>query len=66
MTAAKLKAMYKKYPNKWVALDAKSGKVMGAGTTPKIAYNQSQRKGVKDPVLTRIPKEYGFYVLHTI
>lgn len=66
MTIAKMKLMSKKYPNLWVALDGKSGNVAGAGKTPKVAFAQSQKKGVKDPVLTKIPKEYGFYVLSTI
>jgi len=56
----------KKYRDKWVALESKSGKVVAAGKTAKIAYEQSQKKGVKEPVLTRIPKNYGSaYILIT-
>lgn len=53
-----------KYRNKWVALDDKTGKVVGADKSAKIAYEQAQKKGVKIPILTRVPKNYGAtYVL---
>jgi len=56
----------RKYRDKWVALESKSGKVVAAGMTAKIAYEQSQKKGIKEPVLTRIPKNYGSaYILNT-
>jgi len=58
--------IYKKYANKWVAIDDKTGKVAGAGTTLKLAYQRAQMRGIKDPVVTKIPKNPGFYVLHTI
>lgn len=48
-----------KYRDKWVALESKSGKVVGVGKTAIVAYEQSQKKGIKEPVLTRIPKNYG-------
>lgn len=48
-----------KYKDKWVALELKSGKVVGVGKTAVVAYAQSQKNGVKEPVLTRIPKNYG-------
>ncbi len=57
----------KKYKNKWVALESKSGKVVGVGKTAVVAYAQSQKKGIKEPVLTRIPKNYGAtYILDAI
>lgn len=58
--------MAKKYRDKWVALESKSGKVVGVGTTAKLAYQKSQAQGVKEPILTRIPKCYGSaYILIT-
>lgn len=54
------------YRDKWVALESKSGKVVGVGATAKIAYEESQKNGVSEPVLTRIPKNYGSaYILNT-
>lgn len=48
-----------KYRDRWVALESKSGKVVGVGKTATLAFEQSQKKGVKVPVLTRVPKNYG-------
>lgn len=54
-----IKLMNAKYRDKWVALESKSGKIVGVGKTAKLAYEKSQKSGVKEPVLTRIPKNYG-------
>lgn len=51
--------MYKKYPNKWVAVESKSGKVVGASKSAKVAYEQSQKQGIKVPLMMRIPKDNG-------
>jgi len=66
MTASKLQLLSKKYPNKWVAIQEKTGKVISVGISPKEVFEQSQKKGVKDPLVTKIPKEYGSYVLSQI
>ena len=56
--------MYKKYPNQWVAVESKSGKVVGASKSAKVAYEQSQKQGIKIPLMMKIPKVYGgTYVL---
>jgi hypothetical protein len=56
--------MAKKYRDKWVALESKSGKIVGVGNTAKSAFEKSQKSGIKEPILTRIPKNYGAaYVL---
>lgn len=55
----------KKYPDQWVAVESRSGKVVGASRSAKIAYEQSQRKGIKVPLMMKIPKEYGTYILIT-
>lgn len=66
MKDANMTLLSKKYRDKWVALESKSGRVVAAGKTAKIAYEQSQKKGIKEPVLTRIPKNYGAtYILVT-
>lgn len=59
MTNTNTLLMAKKYRGKWVALESKSGKVVGVGKTAKLAYAISQKKGIKEPVLTKIPKNYG-------
>lgn len=63
MKTTNWKFLSKKYPNQWVALDEKSGKVVGADKNAKIAYEQAQKNGVSVPLITKIPKEFGFYVL---
>ncbi len=66
MTVAKWKKLSQKYPNKWVALNEKTGQVVGVGKTPKTAYEQSQKKGISVPLITKVPKEYGSYILTTV
>ena len=53
-----------KYQNKWVAIK-KDGQntVVGAGDTLKQALEQSRKQGVDKPLLTRVPKNYGVFVL---
>jgi len=66
MTISKLQQLSKKYPNKWVALQEKTGKLISVGRTPTEVFVQSQKKGIKNPLVTKIPKEYGSYVLSQI
>lgn len=57
----------KKYRDTWVALESKTGRIVASAKTAKGAYEQSQKKGIKEPVLTRIPKNYGSaYILITV
>lgn len=55
--------IYKNYPDRWVAIDTKSGKVVGSDTNATVAYKQAQTQGVQVPLLTRIPKDPFTYVL---
>jgi hypothetical protein len=66
MTLAKLKQLSKQYPNKWVALKEKTGEVVGSGKTPKEAFEKSQKNGIKEPVITKIPNNYATYILNQI
>lgn len=66
MTNTNTLLMAKKYRDKWVALESKSGKVVGVGKTAMVAYKEAQKEGIQEPVLTRIPKNYGAaYILIT-
>lgn len=53
----------KKYPDQWVAVESRSGKVVGASKSAKLAYEQSQIKGIKVPLMMKVPREYGTYIL---
>lgn len=51
------------YSSKWVALRPQSAKVVASGDSPKAALEKARRNGVANPVLTRVPKDYGAYIL---
>lgn len=58
-----LSKVLKEYSNKWIALDPEKMKVVASGTEPKTVLEQSRKKGIDNPVLTRAPKNYGAYIL---
>ena len=51
------------YSNCWVALSSDERKVVNTAKTAKKAYEGAQKKGESTPVMMRVPKEYGTYVL---
>lgn len=63
MKAKNLELLSKKYPDQWVAVESRSGKVVGASKSAKVAYEQSQKKGIKVPLMMKVPKEYATYIL---
>jgi len=58
-----LTKVLKKYSNEWVALEPKEMKVVASGKKPGQVLDESRKKGVNHPVLTRAPKDYGVYIL---
>lgn len=53
----------KKYSSEWVALEPNTSKVISSGKSPKTALSEAKKKGIEHPVLTRVPKNYGTYIL---
>lgn len=53
----------KGYSSKWVALKPKTTKVVAVGSSPKIVIEKARKSGIDSPVLTRVPKDYGTYIL---
>lgn len=53
----------KGYSNKWVALKPDTTQVVASGNSPKYVIASARRNGVDTPVLTRVPKDYGAYIL---
>ena len=53
----------KEYSNKWLALMPLSMKVVAYGNKAKNVLEAARKKGVENPVLTRVPKDYGTYIL---
>ncbi len=62
MTSINWTKIYSAYQGKWVALNEKETTVLGSGKTAKEALVQAQKKGFKQPILTKIPKKVGTYV----
>ena len=54
--------LYLKYKGLWIALKDDEKTVVGSGKTAKEAWMQSQEKGYRKPILTRVPKEVTTYV----
>jgi len=63
MKAIDMTPIIKKYPGYFVALSYDRRKVLGKGRTPEEALKEANRKGYKDPILTRIPYENRSYLL---
>lgn len=51
------------YSNQWVALSEDEKRVVAAGKTVKEALEKAKEKGEDSPILTKVPTEYGNYVL---
>ena len=53
----------RKYPGLFVALSEDRKKVFGKGHSPEEALKEARRKGVDNPVLTKIPEDNRSYLL---
>lgn len=49
--------------SKWVALNPDTTKVVATGNSPKSVITKARKNGTNNPVLTRVPKDYGAYIL---
>ncbi|MGB9721556.1 MAG: DUF5678 domain-containing protein [bacterium] len=63
MKAIDMTPIIKKYPGYFVALSYDRKKVLGKGRIPEEALNEAKRKGYKEFVLTKIPRENKSYLL---
>lgn len=59
MKATNLPLLSKKYPNQWIAVESSSGRIVGVSKSAKEAYEQAQKKGIKVPLMMKVPEEYG-------
>lgn len=53
----------KGYSSKWIALKPQTSKVVATGNSPRSVVDKARKSGVESPVLTRVPKDYGTYIL---
>lgn len=51
------------YSDEWVALSETGEKVVASGQNVKEVFKKAKEKGEELPILTKVPKEYGNYVL---
>lgn len=63
MKSIDMTPIIRKYPGYFVALSANRKRVLGKGRTAEEALEEARKKGVKVPVLTRIPEENRSYLL---
>lgn len=54
--------LYKKYKGLWVALAKDEKTALGSGKTLKEAWEQAQKKGYRDPIMTRMPPNLNAFV----
>ncbi len=54
--------IYKKYKGLWVALDEKERKVVAFDKEAKKAFEKAQKKGIKVPILFKVPNQILPYV----
>lgn len=54
--------IYKQYRGLWVALKDDEQTVVGSGKTARQAWDEAQRQGYEQPILTRMPDKLIPYV----
>ena len=63
MAVIDMRKIEKKYAGLWVALNDSRTKVTGFGASLEEALTNAKKKGIKDPIITRIPSENFGYLL---
>ena len=63
MKAIDMTPIIKKYPGYFVALSYDRKKVFGKGHSPMEALEEARKKGIKEPILTKIPEDNRSYLL---
>lgn len=51
------------YSDEWVALSEDESRVVSNGKTVEEVLEKALVNGEKNPIITRVPKNYGNYVL---
>jgi len=58
-----LSKILESYSNKWVGLSEDEKSVVSSGKTVKDVLRKAKEKGVESPIVTKVPEEYGNFVL---
>ncbi len=61
--AQDLSKILKPYNDEWVALSQRNSRVLSNGHNLEKVIEKAHKKGEKHPIVTRVPKDYGNYVL---
>jgi len=51
------------FSNEWVALSEDEDRVVSHGKTVREVLEKAKESGVESPIITKVPTEYGNYVL---
>jgi len=62
MAAIDWTKIYEKYKGLWIALDEKEKKVIAFDKEAKKAFEKARKKGIKIPILFKVPSEIIPYV----
>lgn len=58
-----LSKLLKNYSEEWVALSEDESRVVSSGQKVEEVIEKAHKSGEKNPIVTRVPKNYGNYVL---
>ncbi len=56
-------AIEKRYTGKWIALNDTRKKVIASGDSLKEALANARKKGYRDPILSKVPRQFLEYIL---
>lgn len=54
--------IFQRYKGLWIALKSDEKTVVASGKTAKEAWEKAQKKGLRKPILTRMPPKLVSYV----
>lgn len=63
MKAIDMTPLIRKYPGYFLALSRDRKRVLGKGLSPEQALRAARKRGVKVPLLTKIPEENRSYLV---
>ncbi len=58
-----LSKLLENHSEEWVALSADESRVVSSGQKVGEIIEKAHKSGEKNPIITRVPKNYGNYVL---
>ncbi len=53
----------KRYRGKWIALSEDQKRVIASGASLEEALAKAKKKGTKNPIMSKVPREFLEYIL---